>query len=139
MGAQVKRQKSKIKGQKSNEKQVQRQDLGDRLVEFAARIVRLVSSLPTTTEGRHIGRQLLKSGTSPGAQYEEARAAESQADFVHKLQVGLKEMRETVYWLRVTSRSALLKPDLLIGIIDEAHQLRAMLSKGVARAKGTNK
>jgi len=116
-----------------------REEVADRLVEFAARIVRLVSSLPPTTEGRHVGRQLLKCGTSPGAQYEEAGAAESKADFVHKLQIGLKEMRETVFWLRVTAKAGLISPNLLTAIIDEAKQLRAILSKSVATAKGVSR
>ena len=114
-------------------------DLGDRLVKYAARIVRLVASLPATPEARHLGRQLLKCGTSPGAQYEEAQAAESNADFVHKLQVGLKEMRESGFWLAVLKSSDLLAQQLLVDILDEQRQLTAILSKGVATAKGTAK
>lgn len=65
-------------------------DLAERLLDYGARIVKLVSALPPTLIGRRIGDQLLRSGTAVGANYEEARAAESEADFVHKLQVAFK-------------------------------------------------
>ena len=66
-------------------------DLADRLVEFAVQVIAIVDSLPKSSAGKHIGGQLLRSGTSPGANYEEARAAESKADFVHKLSIVHKE------------------------------------------------
>ena len=78
-----------------------RPDLDERLLDYAARVITLVESLPNTLAGRRIGDQLLRSGTSVGANYEEARGAESRADFVHKLQVALKELRESNYWLRL--------------------------------------
>jgi len=109
--------------------------LESRLLAYAIRIVRLVSALPRTLVGRRIGDQLLRAGTSPGANYQEARAAESQADFVHKLQIALKELRESRYWLQVLTGAEVVPPDKLTDLLDEATQLVAMLSKAVATAK----
>ena len=97
--------------------------------------MKLVASLPKTPVGRRIGDQLLRSGTSVGANYEEAQGAESKADFTHKLQIALKELRESRYWLRLLAVSATIPPHRLEEIIDEATQLRAILSKAVATAK----
>ena len=114
-------------------------DLGDRLLEFGAQIVRLVESLSTTIVGRRIADQLLRSATSVGANYEEARGAESRADFVHKLQIALKEMREAHYWLRLIGRAQVLPERRVAPLIDEASQLRAILAASVATAKGKRK
>lgn len=114
-------------------------ELNERLLEFGARIIRLVEALPKTLVGRRIGDQLLRSGTSVGANYEEAQAAESKEDFVHKLQIALKEARETIYWLRLLDKARTVSPERLHEILDESNQLRAMLSKAVARAKGKAK
>ena len=116
-----------------------RVDLGERLLDYAARIIKLVRSLPKTIVGQRIGDQLLRSGTSGGANYEEAQGAESKADFVHKLQIALKEIRESNYWLRLLAKAGVVPSARLTNIIDESCQLRAMLSKAVARAKGTAK
>jgi len=110
-------------------------DLCERFLEYGARIVRVVEALPKSIAGRRIGDQLLRSGTSVGANYEEARAAESTVDFAHKLQLALKELRESNYWLRLLSRCGTLPQDRLAGIIDESDQLRAILSKAVATTK----
>ena len=67
-----------------------------------------MARLPKTPEGKHVARQRIRSGTSGGANYEEARGAESRADFVHKVSLALKEVRESVYWLRVIQRSQLI-------------------------------
>ncbi len=113
--------------------------LDERLLEYGARVIRLVESLLKTLVGRRLGDQLLRSATSAGANYEEARGAESKSDFVHKLQIALKEMRESHYWLRLLAKAETLPPDRLVDIIDEATQLRAMLSKAVATTKGKAK
>jgi len=114
-------------------------DLRERLLEYAVRIIKVVESMPRTMAGRRVADELLRSGTCVGAHYEEARGAESRVDFVHKLQVGLKELRESNYWLRLTSRAWLLAPRRLTAIIDESNQLQAMLSKAVATTKGMAK
>jgi four helix bundle protein len=109
------------------------------LLDYGGRIIKVVEAMPGTLVGRRIGDQLLRSGTSVGANYEEAQAAESPADFVHKLQLSLKELRESNYWLLLLSKAKTLRPNQLEGIIDESNQLRAILSKAVATAKGKAK
>jgi four helix bundle protein len=79
-------------------------DLEDRLLEFAAKIVELTESLPNTRAGNHIAGQLLRCGTSSLSNHGEVEAAESRRDFLHKLRLCLKELRETKRWLRLISR-----------------------------------
>jgi len=94
-------------------------ELEERLIDFAVRIIKLSANLPKTPAGKHISGQILRSGTSPAPNYGEARGAESHADFFHKLGVVLKELNETCIRLRVIGRSEIVKPEPLIGIIDE--------------------
>ncbi len=110
-------------------------DLDERLLEYAARIIKLVEALPNTLVGKRIGDQLLRAGTSVGANYEEAQGAESRSDFVHKLQISLKELRESNFWLRLLAKAETLPPAKLSDLIEESNQLRAILSKAVATAK----
>jgi four helix bundle protein len=79
-------------------------DLEERLLDFAALIILVVESLPATRAGNHVAGQLLRSGTSPLPNQAEAEAAESAADFIHKLRLCLKELRETRRWLRLVER-----------------------------------
>jgi len=113
-----------------------RRDLDERLIEYAARLVRLVEALPNTLVGRRIADQLLRSGTSAGANYEEAQGAESKDDFVHKLQISLKELRESNYWLRLIAKTGKIPDQRLTDLLGESNQLRSILSKSVATAKG---
>ena len=98
-------------------------ELEERLIDFAVRIVKLSASLPKTPAGKHIAGQILRSGTSPAPNYGEARGAESHADFVHKLRIVLKELNETSIWLRVIDRSQLLRKELLSDIMGESSEL----------------
>src|SRR2546422_9150579 len=100
----------------AKEPRSQADELEERLVNFAVRIVKLSASLPRTPAGKHIAGQILRSGTSPAPNYGEARGAESQADFIHKLRIVLKELNETSIWLRVIERSQILKRVLLADI-----------------------
>ncbi|MGI9066286.1 MAG: four helix bundle protein [Pyrinomonadaceae bacterium] len=97
--------------------------LEERLIDFAVRIVNLSSSLPKTPAGKHISGQILRSGTSPAPNYGEARGAESHADFVHKLRIVLKELNETSIWLRVIERSQMLRKELILDIVGENKEL----------------
>lgn len=81
-----------------------RYDLSERLIEFAVRIIELVDKLPRTLAGRHVGGELLRCGTSPAPNHAEAQGAESRRDFVHKMRIALKELRETKVWLKITER-----------------------------------
>jgi four helix bundle protein len=110
-------------------------DIADRLIDFAVRVIRLCESLPKSIVGKHIAGQLVRSGTSAGANYEEGRGGESAADFIHKLGVAWKETRESWYWLRVIHRAKLVKPDLLDGLLQEAIELSAILSKSISTAR----
>ncbi|MEX2216374.1 MAG: four helix bundle protein [Phycisphaeraceae bacterium] len=110
--------------------------LSDRFLEFAARAGVVVDALPDTRLGRHIAGQLVRCGTSSGANYEEARAAESKADFVHKLAICLKELRETRYWIRLAAKAKLIVPERLDEIADECEQLCRITAKSILTAKG---
>ena len=107
----------------AKEPRSQADELEERLIDFAVRIVKLSASLPRTPAGKHIAGQILRSGTSPAPNYGEARGAESQADFIHKLRIALKELNETSIWLRVIERSNLVKSQLLVDIITETREL----------------
>jgi four helix bundle protein len=120
----------------SGERVIKPYDLGERFLEFADRVVSVVEALPDTRTGRRIADQLLRSGTSPLGNYEEACAAESKRDFVHKLRVCLKEIRESRAWLRLTSRRSLLPASRLCDLIDEADQLAKIVGQSIATAKG---
>ena len=84
-------------------------DLEERLLEYAASIIRLVREMPKDREANHVAGQLLRSGTAPLPNHGEAEAAESPADFIHKLRVCLKELRETRRWLLLVQRVPLLE------------------------------
>src|SRR5256714_14555764 len=99
--------------------QLKADELEERLIDFAVRIVKLSAGLPKTPAGKHIAGQILRSGTSPAPNYGEARGAESHADFVHKLRIVLKELNETSIWLRVIERSQILRKELLTDISGE--------------------
>ncbi len=113
-------------------------DLSDRFLEFAARVIRLVIALPKNPVARHIGGQLLRSGTAVGSNYEEARGAESRADFNHKLGVAWKEARESWYWLRLLQKTSVVKPSLVDKILQESNEIAAILGKSLATAKGNS-
>ena len=107
----------------AKEQRTQADELEDRLVDFAVRIVRLSAALPRTPAGRHIAGQILRSGTSPAPNYAEARGAESTADFIHKIRIVFKELNETLIWLRVIQRSQLLKQEMIVEILNENLEL----------------
>jgi four helix bundle protein len=114
-------------------------DLGERFLDFADRVCSVVEALPDTRVGRRIADQLLRSGTSPLGNYEEACAAESRRDFIHKMRVCLKEVRESRAWLRLSARRKLVKAARLEDLIDESDQLARIIGKSIATAKGVSK
>ncbi len=113
--------------------------IGERLLDYSARVIKLVDTLPKTLVGRRIADQLLRSAMSAGANYEEAQGAESKDDFTHKLQIALKELRESGYWLQLLVRSGKIPIKKMHPLLDESDQLRSMISKAVATAKGKAK
>jgi four helix bundle protein len=111
-------------------------DLEERLIDFAVRIIRTAESLPKTKVGNHIAGQLIRCGTSPAPNYGEAQSAESIADFLHKMKVCLKELRETRVWLLMIVRTRLIKPESkLESLIDENNELISIFVKSVNTAK----
>lgn len=116
------------------------EELSDRLLEHAARVGNVVDALPESKRlARHIAGQLVRCGTSGGPNYEEACAGESRADFIHKIKIVLKELRETRYWLRLIVRAKLLPAGKMPALIDETMQLCNIFGQSVVTAKGIKK
>ena len=111
-------------------------DLEDRLLDFAARIICVSESMKPTPAGRHVGDQLLRSGTSPFANHCEAEGAESRNDFVHKLRICYKELRESRRWMRLAQRADLLdQPERLTPLLDEADELIRIFAASLRTAE----
>jgi four helix bundle protein len=115
--------------------QAKANELESRLIDFAVRVIKLADALPKTPAGKHVARQLLRSGTSAAPNYAEARAAESDKDFVHKLKIALKELNETGVWLRIVQRANLMRVELLTELTDENQQLCCILNASVTTAQ----
>jgi four helix bundle protein len=114
-------------------------DLRLRTRSFALRIIRLYASLPKTTEAQVIGKQLLRSGTSVGAHYMEATRARSVAEFISKIEGGLQELEETIYWLQLLIDSAIQTKKRLEPLCEEANELVAIFVSSVRTAKKRSK
>ncbi|MDD3179143.1 MAG: four helix bundle protein [Opitutaceae bacterium] len=110
-------------------------DLEERTLEFAVRIIALAGRLPRTAAAVVVGRQLLRAGTSIGANYREANRAESKNDFVHKITVALKEAAETEYWLLLCSRTGLGDSAEVAALSREIDELIAILTTIRRRAR----
>lgn len=110
-------------------------DIANRLLDLAVACLSLSARLEANTVGKHIARQLIRSSTSAGANYEEARSAESSADFAHKIAIAGKEVGETTYWLLLTCRAGLSTDQELVRSIDESRQLVRILSASARTAK----
>ncbi|MCR4321954.1 MAG: four helix bundle protein [Candidatus Brocadiaceae bacterium] len=111
-------------------------DLEERLIDFAVRIIRTAESLPKTKAGNHIAGQLIRCGTSPAPNYGEAQSAESCSDFIHKMKVSLKELRETRIWLLMIVKANLIKPtSKLEPLINENNELISIFVTSVKTAK----
>ncbi len=111
------------------------EELSDRLWNFATRIGKTVDALPDSRLGRHVAGQLVRCGTAAAPNYDESGAAESRDDFVHKLSIALKELRESRGWLKFIVKSELLPAPTMTGLVDEAEQLCRILGKSVVTAK----
>lgn len=103
------------------------QDLSKRTQSFALRIIRLFSSLPKTIEAQVLGKQLLRSGTSVGAHYREGMRARSKNEFVAKIDAGLQELEESLYWLELFLLSDIFTEKQLSDLMQEAKELTAIL------------
>jgi len=116
-----------------------RRDLSERLLNFAASSINLTVKLKRTAVGRHVANQLMRAASSSGANYEEACGAESKADFIHKMQLVLKELRESAYWLKLAEKSGLLPGEILQPLLGEANELIKIVAKSVITAKGSGR
>jgi len=114
-------------------------ELSDRLWQFAARVGKLVDAPPETRLGQRVAGQLVRCGTSAPPNDDERCAAESRADFAHKLSVALKQLKETRGWLRFIPMSNLLPEQRIAVLIDECQQLIKVVGKSVSTAKGKSR
>jgi four helix bundle protein len=112
-------------------------DIQERLIQFAARIIKLCDALPNTVAGRHIAGQLMRSGTAPAPHHGEARSAESPADFVHKLKIAVKELNESEVWLKIIVASDMLPATRVTDLLDECDQLQRILSSSIKTARNS--
>jgi four helix bundle protein len=111
-------------------------NLEERLLEFAVRVIRVTESMNRSSAGIYVADQLLRSATSPYGHHGEAEGAESRDDFIHKLRVCYKELREARRWLRLVQRSPLTaKPELLDGIVTEAGELVRIFAASIRTAE----
>jgi four helix bundle protein len=109
-------------------------EIQQRLIAFGARTTHVARMLPKTAEGRYISQQLMRSGLAAAPNYAEARAAESRADFIHKLRIALKELNETECWLRQIQTNGLFSRDKMAAIIGENQELRWIIAASIKTA-----
>ena len=110
-------------------------DLRDRTFDFAMRIVRMFAALPKTDLATTLGKQVLRSGTSVGANYREAHRGRSKPEFISKIGDCLKELDETSYWLDLLAHANILPPARLSNLQDETHQLLAIFTTIAKKSK----
>jgi four helix bundle protein len=114
-------------------------DIRARTFRFALQVISLTEKLPNTLAAKTIGKQLVRSGTSIGANVEEAIAAHSKEDFIYRMNVALREARETAYWLRPLEASQALQAALLQDVLKEADEIMRILGAIVSSARGKRK
>ncbi len=110
-------------------------NLEDRLIEFAVRSIKIAEGLPNTVAAKHLGGQLTRSGTSPALNYAEAQAGESRQDFVHKMKICLKELRETMVCLKIIQKLSYFKGERLDSVLKENNELISIFVKSIETAK----
>ena len=110
-------------------------ELKKRTKDFALRIIRVYTALPKSTEAQVIGKQLLRSGTSVGAHYREAQRSRSEAEFISKIEGGLQELEETIYWLELLVEANIVPENRLKDLFVEADELISILVKSVIKVK----
>jgi len=114
-------------------------ELQRRLTDFGARTTRVAKMLPRTDEGRYISKQLIRSGLAAAPNYAEARAAESRADFIHKLRIVMKELNETKSWLEQIVANGLFSRDKMAHIIAENQELCRIIAASIRTARGSGR
>ncbi len=115
-------------------------DLEDRLIDFAIKVIEIVELIPSSRAGNHIAGQLVRSGTSPALNYGEAQSAESRNDFIHKMKVCLKELRETKISLKIIYKKPLVKElEIVKKLITENDELISIFMKSISTATENKK
>ena len=115
---------------------MEKMDLENRLIDFSVLIIEIVNEIPRTLAGTHLAGQLVRSGTSPSLNYGEAQGGESRKDFIHKLKIVLKELRETYICLRIIHKAKLYKnEEKILKAIKECNELIAIFVKSIETAK----
>jgi len=123
-----------------NNKSMQKKyDLEERLINFASECIDIAEGLPKTLAGHHIASQLIRSSTSPALHYGEAQAAESRSDFIHKMKICLKELRETFNCLRLVQKKAWFKEPKLTAVISENNELISIFVSSLKTAQNNRK
>ena len=112
------------------------QDLRERLRDYSLRIIGMYTALPKTEVSRVLGRQVLRSGTSPGAHHREASRARSDAEFISKMEGGLQELDETAYWLDLLVGSGVVVERKMQGLLEETDELISIFTTIVKKVKG---
>ena len=116
--------------------QEERLKLSERLLNFGASVIKIARSLRKGPVDNHLARQIVRSATSAGANYEEACSGESRADFIHKLQIALKELNETLYWLKLIEKSSQINLDRDVALlVQENKELCAILARSGSNCK----
>ncbi len=114
-------------------------DLNERLIDFAVMIIGITDAMPNTKAGNHLAGQLVRSGTSPSLNYGEAQSGESRSDFVHKIKIVLKELRETMNALKIIGKANMFKNgEFLSKAIKENNELISIFVKSVETAQKNN-
>jgi four helix bundle protein len=133
----VEAEKSAVNSDENKERK--RQDLKKRLKQYALRIIRLYESLPKTGAVHVITHQLLRSGTSPGAQYAESCRAKSNADFISKIEGALQELEESLYWLELLIEGEFVAENKLKPLCEETNELISIFVTITLKAKSKTK
>jgi len=118
------------------EVRMKKKDLEERLIDFAVAIIEIVNEMPNSKAGNHLAGQLVRSGTAPALNYSEAQSGESRKDFIHKIKVVLKELRETYICLKIIHRSKLFESNSkIVEAINENNELISIFVKSVETAQ----
>ena len=111
-------------------------DLEERLIEFSVLVIEIVNEMPKTRAGNHLSGQLVRSGTSVSLNYGEAQSGESRKDFIHKMKIVLKELRETFVCLKIIHRTKLFKTESKIGkLLKDNNELISIFVKSIETAQ----
>jgi four helix bundle protein len=110
-------------------------DLEDRLIDFAVKVIKLTEQFPITFAGKHLGGQLVRSGSSPALHYGEAQSAESRNDFIHKMKVCAKELKETFSCLKLIHKMEWISYEKIESLLNENNQLISIFVKNIDTAR----